>query len=375
MDSNKTTITFEIGTAFELFISLIVLHEPDKYGLRASWAAGIRSRIPAPERKFLEEFVPFLDLPFSWVESLPEPRDAIAVLWALRQVPPADRMITLAGITDCEKPLCQLTRRVTANRAWTPEDLDLLMAEFGKNGLSAPPYDRDSLTTYLNWLARPAELGEMLLSSLQAYHQAFFEEEEKRLAPVLQAGLERARELARTHGPVELLTELSQGIHDEDIIKHPELIFVPAFWTTPLMVFVPLSDQRLLLCFGARPDDMPAIPGEAVPDGLVRTLKALADPTRLKILHYLSAEELSPSELARRLRLRAPTVTHHLNELRLAGLVNLIIKGSDRLYSARREALPGTFVTLSGFLDQSASQLSDTLDAEMAKVEEKLDNL
>ena len=231
MSDNQTKITFEIGTAFELFLSLMVLHNPDKHGLRASWAAGIRSRIPAPERKFLEEFVPFMDMPFCWIESLPKPHDSIAVLWALRQIPPADRLVTLNGMEDCEKPLLQMIQRVMANSAWTEEDLDLLQAELGKDDFCASPYDRDGLITYLNWLCRPAEMGEMLLSSLQAYHQAFFEEEEKRIAPVLQAGLEHARELARTLGPVDLLAELSQGVHDEHILKYPELIFVPAFWT------------------------------------------------------------------------------------------------------------------------------------------------
>ncbi|MGD0611916.1 MAG: metalloregulator ArsR/SmtB family transcription factor [Anaerolineales bacterium] len=68
---------------------------------------------------------------------------------------------------------------------------------------------------------------------------------------------------------------------------------------------------------------MSTLPEELVPDRLLRSLKMLADPTRLKILYYISQEEVTPSQLARRLHLRAPTVTHHLNELRLAGLVNL----------------------------------------------------
>jgi hypothetical protein len=41
-------ITWDSGTAYDLFVSLRVLHEPDKFDLRASWAAGVRSRsLPA----------------------------------------------------------------------------------------------------------------------------------------------------------------------------------------------------------------------------------------------------------------------------------------------------------------------------------------
>jgi DNA-binding transcriptional ArsR family regulator len=41
----------------------------------------------------------------------------------------------------------------------------------------------------------------------------------------------------------------------------------------------------------------------------------------------------------RRLHLRAPTVTHHLAELRLSGLVNVTYKGQDKLYRTREESL------------------------------------
>jgi DNA-binding transcriptional ArsR family regulator len=82
----------------------------------------------------------------------------------------------------------------------------------------------------------------------------------------------------------------------------------------------------------------------------VRSLKALADPTRLKILFYLSHESISPSELARRLHLRAPTGTHHLSELRLASLVNVTIEGQGKKYMARHEALQPTFTSLQDFL-------------------------
>ncbi|HLA07207.1 MAG TPA: metalloregulator ArsR/SmtB family transcription factor, partial [Anaerolineales bacterium] len=119
------------------------------------------------------------------------------------------------------------------------------------------------------------------------------------------------------------------------------------------ILFEKIDRDTMLILFGVRPTDMSVIPGEIVPDGLVRALKALADPTRLKILSYLSKEELSSSELARRLKLRAPTVTHHMNELRLAGLVNVHIKGQDRRFTARNESIDSIHKTLKDFLKNS----------------------
>jgi DNA-binding transcriptional ArsR family regulator len=81
-------------------------------------------------------------------------------------------------------------------------------------------------------------------------------------------------------------------------------------------------------------------------------MKALADPTRLRILRYLSAEPLTPAELARRLRLRAPTVVHHLHTLRLARLVHLTLENEGRRYQARRRAIDEACSMLEEYLDK-----------------------
>ena len=73
MEEKQPELIWEAGTAYDLFISLLVLHDPDEYGLRASWAAGVRSRLPANERKVLEESVFALGLPLPWIHRLPEP--------------------------------------------------------------------------------------------------------------------------------------------------------------------------------------------------------------------------------------------------------------------------------------------------------------
>ncbi|MBN2388004.1 MAG: winged helix-turn-helix transcriptional regulator [Anaerolineales bacterium] len=343
-DSSSPTLKWEFGTAYEFFISLYVLHDPDRHGVRASWAAGIRSRIPAPERKFLEEALPIIGIPLCWIYQLPAPKDAVSALYALKQLPAAERAAEVMCLKRWEDPPKQILTRIARQGSWDQADLEALKPLAKKSSV-------ESLTRFLNQWQSQEAFGEALLAALQAYHQAFFEEEEKRLAPILQAGLDRARELAQSLPPPDLIVELSQGVHLE-IDGMQELVLAPAFWTTPLVLYDGLfNEKQMLILFGARPSDMSAIPGESVPDGLIRALKAISDPTRLKILNYLSKEEVTPSELARRLRLRAPTVTHHLNELRLAGLVHLTVAGNEKRYSARREALDITFNNLGKFLD------------------------
>ena len=57
MSSAKTQhpqISWDMGTGYDFFVSLLVLHHPAKFGLRGAWAAGVRSRLAQEEREFLE---------------------------------------------------------------------------------------------------------------------------------------------------------------------------------------------------------------------------------------------------------------------------------------------------------------------------------
>ncbi len=345
------SVAWDHGTAYELFVSLHVLHEPEYYGVRASWAAGIRSRIPATERKFLEEVLPFIGMPLTWITELPDPKDAVSALWGLRQIPAANRLRTLLNLDCWDNEYSNTLKTIIDNKRWTDEQLTVLLQKHG-NGKEKMKYDRAAMETFLNWCARPDECGEALFTAVQAYYKAFFDDEEKRIAPVLEIGVEQARQATTGMDIHSMIRELSQGVaFDANELGFREFVFVPAFWTTPLVLLEKIDDNRALFLFGVRPASMAAIPGEKVPEGLVRQLKALADPTRLKILHDISHEELTPSELARRLNLRAPTVTHHLSEMRLAGLVNVTIKGQEKFFRARTEGLGNTFNTLNEFLN------------------------
>ena len=346
-DTNRPRLTWDGGTAYEFFVSLHVLHEPELFDLRPSWAAKIRSRIPTAERTFLEEIYFFLNFPLAWLHNLPAPKNAITVIYTLQQMPPEERGRLLFDLDQGLKPESGSLLKIAERRTWNKNDLAGLIPLMCKD--EAGSGREEALIKFLNWWVRPEDFGNMLLSSLQAYHQAFFEQEEQRVAPVLQSGLEHARQLADSLSVPELIADLSRGVRYEETIGK-ELILVPTFWMTPLVHLDKISADQKLFLFGVRPSTMSAIPGELVPDGLLITLKALADPTRLKILNYLDREELTPTELSRRLNLRAPTVTHHLKELRLSGLVNLTLSGQEKFYRARLEALDSLHMDLKRFL-------------------------
>jgi len=76
----------------------------------------------------------------------------------------------------------------------------------------------------------------------------------------------------------------------------------------------------------------------------------------LQILQYLTEQPLTPTQLSRRLRLRVPTVIHHLNTLRIAGLVKLTLgeEAVTKHYAARPEAVDLAVVSLKKFLSGKA---------------------
>ncbi len=360
-------LLWDWGTAYDLFVSLAVLHDPASFGIRGAWAAGVRARLPATERETLEQSQASIKIPFCWTYDLPEPKDGTAVLWTLGQVPPAERLPLLALGPDISPEIQDLLKGVAARQAWDEGDQQALRDAYqcayghGKEHEEPSP---QKLARVLDLWARSEEFGERYLEALRAYQEVFFAEEERRIRPALQSAVSRAQELAGRLPLPDLLEELSQGLRFDASPKTTELVLVPSYWSTPLMYFGMLSPTREIRLFGARPPDASLVPGETVPDALLRALKALSDPTRLRILHYLTEEPLTPAQLARRLRLRAPTVTHHLKALRLAGLVQLTLAMAEegeeaRHYATRSEAVAAAFDSLKGFLEKGEGQSAE----------------
>jgi hypothetical protein len=89
--------------------------------------------------------------------------------------------------------------------------------------------------------------------------------------------------------------------------------------------------------------------------------KALADPARLRILGLLAERPHAGHELADRLALTPPTISHHMRRLVAARLVDVVPEAQSRIYWLRTD----TFRELSGSLpdDQKAQPASEEDDA------------
>lgn len=77
-------------------------------------------------------------------------------------------------------------------------------------------------------------------------------------------------------------------------------------------------------------------------DGVVPMLRAIADPTRLRLLSLILSHEGSEAcvcDLLPHFELSQPTISHHLKVLHEAGLLDREKRATWVFYSARPEAL------------------------------------
>lgn len=341
------TILWKTGTAYDFFVSLTVLHEPAIFGLRPSWAAGVRQRVPASKREFLEKVLSFSSVPLKWLSELPEPGDAKTALKAIENLSAVERLDALTLVADTTAEVKECLQNIARKGSWTDAEIQVLREQYRRRDSSL---STEQLTLLVSTWSEPQRSATLFLEAIQDYYQAFFAEEEIRIRPALQAGLEHAQELATRMSLESLIEELSHGVRLTPLDSTDEFILVPSYWCSPLIFYTRLPERKMLVLFGARPEFETIVPGAGPSPQLVNTLKALADPTRLRILKFLADQPLSASELARLLRLRLPTVTHHLHSLRLSGLVQITVGETEKRYATRLEMLDGLHQTLGNFI-------------------------
>lgn len=90
----------------------------------------------------------------------------------------------------------------------------------------------------------------------------------------------------------------------------------------------------------------------------LQLLKVLAHESRLKLLGILANQEASVGELAAMLKLKEPTVSHHLSKLKQIGLVGMRAEGNTHLYWLDSESLQGLTQKLFTF-ENIAAQPTD----------------
>ncbi len=88
-------------------------------------------------------------------------------------------------------------------------------------------------------------------------------------------------------------------------------------------------------------------------EGLADTLKALADPTRLKVISLLNIRDCCVCELVPLFGISQPAVSKHMRRLKNVGLVKESRKGMWVFYSLNKTRLEEVGVSLNNLPDMS----------------------
>lgn len=83
--------------------------------------------------------------------------------------------------------------------------------------------------------------------------------------------------------------------------------------------------------------------------------KALADPTRRRIFELLRSADLTAGELADHFDMTKPSISHHLNTLKAAGLVDAEREGQSIVYSLNTSVLQDLMSWFYTFTNRSDS--------------------
>lgn len=82
----------------------------------------------------------------------------------------------------------------------------------------------------------------------------------------------------------------------------------------------------------------------------IEVMKALADETRLEILNLLGNREMNVNEIADNCTVSRPTISHHLQILKRAGILEARKEGKEIYYSVNMYSLTSLAQSILSFV-------------------------
>ena len=357
LSPDRTQISFALEPAQNVLNSMLLLNKVDKVSGFNEWitttAAAMSPELALTNRVVLEGLHHAIFVDASWSSfpaylnylSLQEPtelRDAVLHAYHDLGCKPAD------STSEFAEPIDMLATLGTF--------LDYLGTHFRVENV-----DIAIETEAYRLLTDPPTMKEVIVSHLKQMWDMYFAVEWERVTPLLHASIEAfgQLELADLALPdaIEQITgrALPEKLgHILENNKIDQLIFVPSAHVGPYLSMV--KGKRIIwLIFGAR---FPEGARENLPD-LSRTellvrLSALADDTRLRILHYfaVNGEQVSKDVMSE-LGLSQSAASRHLKQLTATGYLDERWKDGSKCYNLNRERIGSTLDATNRFFSVS----------------------
>ena len=363
-------IEFVVTPRFEVFYALYTLTSSAPTPLDR-WKERALLRLPRDFERVAKRVAP---VPLFWplladaLQRTPGEMTFDEILSTVREMPPEElKANILSGIFhDPATVQTLVTRKKSLKQVLTSDKLPggELLTHFGLR-----PYTPDShaANAMARLLSKPASFRDELVLVLQRFWQTGFKRDWSALEPVLRSESFHLKDLHENSSLAELTRELSLPVAaDEDTGElRPKAGAAIKSDRVDRMYIIPsgFNIRRWWAKYETRPQRFslyfPIARDAASPNRIVEhdwedqksprqsshtvnaesVFRALGDTTRYAIASVLARAPTTSAELARSLKVSKPTITHHVQALRSAGLIEEEPGGGSNRLSLNRETV------------------------------------
>ncbi len=220
------------------------------------------------------------------------------------------------------------------------------------------PFDKERSEKEFALLQDPPARKELMISHLRRMWDTILVEEWEYHLPMLQECAEAFEALdLRSMSTSEAVQHVvDREVPDEwmDLFEELEnIILIPSPYIGPYLLMISKSETTARIIFGARMPKGAVIQSPALNrTELVARMSALANDTRLSILHLLSSEgELGSQDIMSRLDLSQSAASRHLQHLMATGYIVAQRKEGAKIFRLNSDRINDVFLALKDFLE------------------------
>jgi DNA-binding transcriptional ArsR family regulator len=323
---------FNVVPAYDLVLSLAAAAHWERYELSASWARQVRQALPIAIRTDLKYFFgdPLI-LGAGGIQIIPDLSDGEpeTFLRAIAGMDAADVVAAILSRGADRDGLRAGLRRMLRAKGVTEADEAAVSKHL--SGLRS-----ETRARFREILQDPEGMRLRYVRLMQAHAQGWFTANFSEVTPFLAQRVKQGRRSIGKQPALEVIARVTGGLTLQAPLAR-SVSLVPSYYAAPF-IFVVRDGRDVVVVYGTRPAEET---GHSTIDGqTVRVLKALADETRLRILQLLARRPLYGQQLADALGVSHPTISHHMAQLRIAGLTRTeLTEDGSKTYSVQPETV------------------------------------
>ena len=318
---------------YDLLVSLRALFNPRTYEATRAWAVAARKQLSGEADARGVFFFRGHDTSLGYgvtrlVATLPARAEPRALLDAVRAMDPTELAMLMLDTGETPQAALTVFRQGLDGRA---SDRALRKALHG----TSASWARRCRTVIANPTGAKSEFALLL----EEYEAAVFAQEVGHVVEAIADAAKRAQNLLDVLPGGVAIEQLTGGYTIDPNLSLSQVTLAPSAFIHPFVATrFDESSGEALIVFGVRSASLEQFDSAPLDPELLKALRSLGDPSRLRLIQLLSREPLTTTELQSRIGLSPPTVHHHLHQLRAAGLVRQERTKGGMRYSIRRES-------------------------------------